>query len=1275
MDENKTVNVTEDVVQIDSDVTVQETEIAEQDVDVVVQDATSLNVDVQDENIISISVSEAFPFATDALGDAINIRHGILYGREFADQHPISAITGLRDELDEIEALKTVYSNGRGVAQYYLWDDNNEAVENRIGYFVSICPDGRTIKICRNEEVFGVVVDEAAFVGGQDAMPRDYRYGLITNTGIVDVRCELDVEPGDYVIPNDHGVAQKIDSRYGLKVIALNTIDDTVFATISLDSMINQMNSLGQEMDDFNNRVSGVEINIVSAMNIANNAYSLASNLNDTTQMNAETIQKANDALDKANTALNATETLEGSISSAQTTATQAKIIAESALSSATSLKNEAVSTANTAYQKVNDLTEELTPITTWTDASGNSGANYFVHYIDNGVATKAEIATIENLTEEAQSAIQTNAKSIQSLLTSIDKYSVGEFSQAYGLTREQAASILKPGMVYIPTKHPVTLSHNEVYQYTDASGQVQELTQSFTPGYYYIWGDSDNDDIDDPLWRESTYPLVAFFSDVPVPTTGLEYWYVDSSQAPEGYEPYTLYAWLDEQWTKVNILDGNVTNRVVSRVQQNVDSVTAEVTNARGSAASLDLRLTDFETQVNLATFWNQPESNKSNLAAMRLNSDDSGSDLSLIVMDQNGDEVVHGASIVLGADGEKSHINIDADYINFEGFATFVRPDDLGSNGATNIDGARIVTGVIHSANYDYEATDEYGREQMFSKAGTSFDLTTGTIISNKFRVDEGSAYLDGIIVAREGAIAQFNIKENAIYSNQEAYDGNDGIESEEGVYLGTDGIGLGAGKFYVDKWGNATLNGDIVLNGNITWGTGAQLPETLYFYYLSDMEMALDPPVYDGEVVSIDWYPYPLGVSEDWPYEYVSQCNFKNGEYICTTPVLWAKYAKDGIDGGDAEITDEMMFNWFTDDGSKGGIFSGTDPESGKQKLFINADYIRTGALTFGDGNYFIKPGATKENYLELPGLTVASGGTSLSFGDQYKFYINDRGLSFGAGTFLITPEGKALLAEIGVGMSSIGPYHIHSTDFSATKDIQFNGNVSLTDALNCILTRLNDLDHRGTTMGHNYVGEVCIQCSKGGSGGNTNTCAHTSYTTTYEYDTTAHWNRCTSCGEQCNIRLHLYDPDTNYWGQNATQHWRVCADCQVPYDHADHSFNENGECADCGYQQQADACTHPNLQPWEYKAPTCTEDGNNECWYCPDCYEYFSDENASTSLDYYNDVVIGFLGHDFPAVYTDFGTGYHALVCNRCGEYAEGSYHAITNPDAGCTICNK
>ena len=69
--------------------------------------------------------------------------------------------------------------------------------------------------------------------------------------------------------------------------------------------------------------------------------------------------------------------------------------------------------------------------------------------------------------------------------------------------------------------------------------------------------------------------------------------------------------------------------------------------------------------------------------------------------------------------------------------------------------------------------------------------------------FRVDDGSgAVFSGRLSAPSGTIGGFTISTSAIYKTKSAYS-----NTTAGVYLGTDGIGLGAGTFYVSSAGALT------------------------------------------------------------------------------------------------------------------------------------------------------------------------------------------------------------------------------------------------------------------------------------------------------------------------------------------------------------------------------------------------------------------------------------------------------------------------------------
>ena len=97
-------------------------------------------------------------------------------------------------------------------------------------------------------------------------------------------------------------------------------------------------------------------------------------------------------------------------------------------------------------------------------------------------------------------------------------------------------------------------------------------------------------------------------------------------------------------------------------------------------------------------------------------------------------------------------------------------------------------------------------------------NYDNSSWYIYLPKFRVDDTSAYFSGTLQAPGGTIGGFTIGTSSIYKTKTSYN-----STTAGVYIGTDGIGLGAGKFYVTSAGvlyatGATISGTI----NATSGT---------------------------------------------------------------------------------------------------------------------------------------------------------------------------------------------------------------------------------------------------------------------------------------------------------------------------------------------------------------------------------------------------------------------------------------------------------------------
>lgn len=682
MDENLIEMTTEETVAVEFGETAYDIAVEDTEQEIEINEApTSIEVDAVEE--IEIEVDEVVGWVG---GD--NTRHHSLFGRDEPNQHPITAIAGLRQELDDIEALKTVCADKIGVANYYKWYDGVSYDE--FGYFVNLAPHTSSIKICDGSDIFGVTVDTAGFVGGQDAAnPRDNTYGLVVTSGLVDVRCESDVAEGDYVVSNSNGIAKKTTTNYGYKVIAKEIKHGITYAVVSLDIQACTTDLIGKAVQHLDGRMGAAEINITSATNLANQAYSKST---ESDKVSQDAVLKALEALNKAEGASNVANQASENMGSVQATAAQARAIAESAATSAESIRESAYKAANDAWAKAEEVQTEM-----------------------------------------------------NSLCAHIDKYVVGELSQAYGLTLEQARSILKKDMIYIPLRsakdgEPI-YAHTESYAYTDDNGESQNVETTFSSGFYYIW--------DGFQWIESYTKCVALpyvdelGNNIPAGGDAIEFWFIDSDTAPDGYEPMALYKWTKIttesgdvwQWEKVNTLAGNTSSRIASMIRQDVDSITAEVVNAHGSVAGFGAWLKDTESIAKMGTFWVDPSSGEKTMANIGLQSNDDGSSMSLIVRKQDGeDTVLRGAGIVLNQDDGGSSIVLDADQIVANGEMFFTSEE-----GETRIDGSKIVTGSITAEQIDADsiAAKILSADNIIAINANIGDLAAGTIDASKVTV----------------------------------------------------------------------------------------------------------------------------------------------------------------------------------------------------------------------------------------------------------------------------------------------------------------------------------------------------------------------------------------------------------------------------------------------------------------------------------------------------------------------------------------------------------
>ena len=1185
-------------------------------------------IEVEVPTPTEVEIASAFP-AIGATNEQLN--HSLLNNRDMADQHPIVAITGLREELDEIESLKSVYSDKIGIANYYEW---NEGAYDETGYFVSLVPNSTKIKICEGTNVFGVTIGFAGFIGGQDAdVPRDNSYALVATSGLVDVRCELDVEAGDYVTSNGFGYAKKSDSNYGYKVIAKENKKGVDYAVISLGVQADITNKMGIDLDKVDTRLDAAETNIAAAMSVANQAYNKAEESIASDRVVGNQIA---DAMGKVENMNSDVEDMKSQVATSVIISTQAKAIAESAATSVESVRLDALAASTEALNKAGEIEKTIEPISKWeytnpTTGETNTGASYFVEYVENDLSTKAEMETVSKLAEENKLWIEKNADQYTQMLSSVDKYSVGEYSQAYGLTLQQAQNILKEGMVYIPTKHDNDNTHTEKYG--------DELIREFTYGFYYVWMPVlENDGM---MWSEAIGE-VWFGKEKPAGTT-YGYW----------YDGDKLYLLKEEEYVEVALLAGNVNNRITSMIRQTTDEVAIEVVNARGSYAGLDERLTNVDSQLELATFWKN-DNGTSNLAAVRLDSDGNGSNLALVVMGEDSETTLKGASIVLDQDNNSSYIQfdadridfttgdftIDADHINFtasdykaiadhiefeapeielDGYVTFENLKN--TDGKTIIDGGNITTGIIESNDYAY-ANGNY------STKGTAIDLKTGYIRSPHFAIDEkGNAYFDGTISANQ-------VRTGLIQS--EGYEYKEGNYASSGMSISLDDGWIRAKNFAVDSEGKLyAKNADI--EGKIT-ATEGYIGNSLNGFTINSTSITNGKTGYkefenNGVYLGADGIGLGKGVF------YVSN--------------LGAMHAESGNIGG-----------WSI---SKNAISSKTDP--------------------FDDTYYYFELSSSGNNFIEA--------GYSGHYSDEIRFRLSRQG---NLTVKDITLVGSMLFNHDWIdveGDEQTSLCELYLADDGNVKWKRY-GQAGGGGSTSCSHVAGDWIIDKAATCGTSGIRhQICSKCGATIKTEGINPTGQHIYSN--EQDTT-----CNVCGYIRDVSVSCTHSNiTTIAAKPATctttglTEGKKCADCgatitaQQTIPKTSHTY-VGDICSVCGHDR---SCAHSNTITLDAIPATCTTDGKTEGKKCADCGEIITPQETISALGHDLSVkevaveatcttagktavmgcsrcdhteggtTIEKLGHDWATTYTTDATS-HWYVCNRCDAKKDEAVHSYT-----------
>jgi hypothetical protein len=356
--------------------------------------------------------------------------------------------------------------------------------------------------------------------------------------------------------------------------------------------------------------------------------------------------------------------------------------------------------------------------------------------------ASKSDLTTFESNTNIAMARIEQKADAngayIQSTVSNMDKYAVGPYSHAYGFTLEQAREVLEEGMVYVPTEDTT-----ETYDCgVDEDGNKITYTKTFSNEFYYVWEYIDNlAGIEAGyMWKE--YGTAA---NPPVYPGGImpagnaySLWYTNSDTVTDGYEPYTLYK-LEEykneadetltQWVAVATLQGNSSNRAVSQIRQDANSIELDVTNAKGDLAGIKVWAGDDFSAIQDTVTWKG--TNGDSLVTFMQTAGDNFASASQVAKIVDKDGNINEASIVAVVNDNASDIYLSADNITMNGTTKFLSPNDVGKNGSTTIDGARITTGTIDADRIDVQDLIATGSIAVTSDIPTETDITT---ITNK-------------------------------------------------------------------------------------------------------------------------------------------------------------------------------------------------------------------------------------------------------------------------------------------------------------------------------------------------------------------------------------------------------------------------------------------------------------------------------------------------------------------------------------------------------------
>lgn len=512
------------------------------------------------------------------------------------------------NRLNNLESIKRVYSSENGLGEFRKWNDNNPDWADRSGYFVKLVGGTDNVDFCtNNDDVYGVSVMRSGFVGSQDATDKsdDPLYALVGITGTLRVRTDGTANIGDYVVPNELGVATKSENSCGYKVVSKGSYATYEYITIAVTPQNDKINKIYGTMMNTEGSLGNLVLRIEEAeTKVDDMGGKINAAINDRNELEALINEN------KQNIAVISNEA-----KGAQETANNAAESANNAVSAATSARDEALAAANEAKEQVtasltdiNGLKSKLEPLDTF-GVDGKTGIQGLVETVtknsmdiatiqESGTGSGTDLTAITQKIKVIDEKTQKVEASIQHLVVHSDKYSVGAESLSYGLAYEEAASLLKDGDTYVSTS-----DHTETMEKTikneDGTETKETINIQFERGYTYTWNAANAQWIKgNAVSTATTYYDGTNIGDLWFCWQEVEY--TDANGNNKTLIPGTLYRWSeDNQWIAIATTDGNYKSRMISSIKQTADGIRSTVASLSGDVSVINQTVKAVDARV----------------------------------------------------------------------------------------------------------------------------------------------------------------------------------------------------------------------------------------------------------------------------------------------------------------------------------------------------------------------------------------------------------------------------------------------------------------------------------------------------------------------------------------------------------------------------------------------------------------------------------------------------------------------------------------------------